>query len=101
MARTIIVASIEDGVEVRREEVTIQEVGPLARARFLRGLGAEVLICSAISRPMEMALVSSGIEVRSGSCGDVGDVLAAYRQGRLSNGVFRLPGASHQGESVD
>ena len=64
--------------------------------RLLQRLGAHVLICGAISRPMEFALTAAGIRVISDTCGAVEDVLNAFLGGRLSNKTFTLPGTRRQ-----
>jgi predicted Fe-Mo cluster-binding NifX family protein len=68
----------------------------LERAKQLIRLGANVLICGAISRPLEIALIAGGIEVISFTCGSVEDVLKAFLSGRLNQHVFLMPGCQDQ-----
>lgn len=65
----------------------------LDRAYHLVNLGADVLLCGAISRPLKGALVSAGIDVISGLCGPVDEVCSAFLKGTLSDSN-RMPGAS-------
>jgi len=83
---------LEAGREVSREDAQLGAVGPLERARDLRQMGAEVLICGAISRPLELALDSAGVQVIPHICGRVEEVLAAFINGQLDAGGFLMPG---------
>lgn len=83
---------VVEGWQVRREVVHIAGKGPLERARSLQGLGVQILICGAISRPMEAALAGAGIEVIPNTCGMVEDVLNAFLNGRLNDKAFLMPG---------
>jgi predicted Fe-Mo cluster-binding NifX family protein len=72
-------------------EVDLGSEQPRRRAEEVSRLGVDVLICGAISRPLEWMLVEAGIEVRSGVCGPVDEVVSAYRTGTL-DAQFRMPG---------
>jgi predicted Fe-Mo cluster-binding NifX family protein len=91
-AGKILVFKALEGGRVRRELVSIAGDDPLERARSLQRLGVQILICGAISRPMEMALAGAGIEVISNTCGKVDDVLNAFVNGRLNEKAFLMPG---------
>lgn len=67
------------------------------RVNRLRELGVAVLLCGAVSRPLERLLATAGIEVIAGRCGSVEEVLTAYRDGRLSDARFALPGLGPHG----
>ena len=92
VARSLLLVDLEAGVEGRRRLEALEETGVLARAARLRGLSADVLICGALSRPLEQALVSAGIEVIPHVCGNVDEVLGAYLAGRLRDRAFLMPG---------
>jgi predicted Fe-Mo cluster-binding NifX family protein len=62
------------------------------RARRLADWGVDVLVCGAISRPLEMLLSASGIRVIALICGDVERVLRALRDGTLDEEEFAMPG---------
>jgi len=95
VADRALVVDVVESRERRREVMPIAGEGPVERAKWLRAPGVEVLICSAISRPMEMTLVSSGIRVVSGVCGGVEEVLQAYLCDQLDRAEFRLPGSKN------
>lgn len=75
-----------------RTDVVLDDEDPARRARQLAGSGAEILICGAISRPMEMAVSAAGIRVVAQICGNVECVLQAFAENRLGQDTFRMPG---------
>ncbi|MBW2599158.1 MAG: NifB/NifX family molybdenum-iron cluster-binding protein [Deltaproteobacteria bacterium] len=58
----------------------------------LRKLEIQVLLCGAVSRPMERMIMASGIEIIPFLRGRVDDVLSAYFSGGLIEPGFMLPG---------
>jgi predicted Fe-Mo cluster-binding NifX family protein len=64
------------------------------RAANLQAMGAEVLLCGAISAALEQNLEARGIQVQSGYAGEVLEVVAAFACGALNDPRYRLPGAS-------
>ncbi|MBS3733721.1 MAG: dinitrogenase iron-molybdenum cofactor biosynthesis protein [Phycisphaerae bacterium] len=88
---------VDGGVEQTRREVSFDTEGLQARARRLVEAGADVLVCGAISRPLERAVTAAGVEVVAQTCGDVESVLAAYIDGRLGQGAFLMPGCRRRG----
>lgn len=92
VAASLLLVEVADSQEVRRQEVALTTTDPTKRARQVAGLGAEYLICGAISRPLELALLSAGVKVIPHICGGVEEVLAAYRQHTLTDEAFLMPG---------
>jgi predicted Fe-Mo cluster-binding NifX family protein len=92
VAGRLLVVTLDGGDAGRREDLAITEDNPYARAALLARLGVGVLICGAISRPVEAAVAAVGIEVLSQTCGDVEQVLAAYLDGRIAQDCFLMPG---------
>jgi predicted Fe-Mo cluster-binding NifX family protein len=64
----------------------------LGRAELLRAAGVQVLLCGAISRPMEAALRNVGIEVLSQLCGEIEQLVDAYARGCLEQSQYGMPG---------
>ena len=58
----------------------------------LEELGVEVLLCGAISRPLERMIRASGVQVIPCLRGSIEEVIGAYLNGGLSNARFILPG---------
>jgi predicted Fe-Mo cluster-binding NifX family protein len=91
-AKRLLLVDIDDGREVWRTEQVVEEPELAPRARRVAESGADVLICGAISRPLEAMLLSAGVEVIPQTCGPVEDVLKAFISGRLTEQAFVMPG---------
>ena len=91
-ARRLVLVDVEDGREVRRTEQGLEEPEPARRARRVAELGVDVLICGAISRPLEAMLLSAGVEVVPQTCGQAEDVLRTFLSGELTEEAFLMPG---------
>ena len=94
VATKVLLVDIEGAREVKREEKPLIETAPAARAAEVATLGCDVLICCAISWPLKVALVSSGMEVIACRSGPVEDILDAFIKGRLTDQLFLMPGCS-------
>jgi len=92
VAGNVLVVEVDNGAEAVRQDVVFDVDGYQARVARLIETGANVLICGAISRPLEMAISAAGIEVIPQTCGDVECVLAAFIGGQLDQGAFLMPG---------
>ena len=86
------VIEVLNGEVVGRNELAMQKLESLSRARWVLGAGIDVLICGAISRPLEAMLTSAGVDVIPRRCGKVEDVLAAFVSGQLTEQAFLMPG---------
>lgn len=56
-----------------------------------------LVICGAISRHYQYRLLASGIRLIPWICGHLDDVLNAYRQGRLNDAAYFMPGRRSPG----
>jgi predicted Fe-Mo cluster-binding NifX family protein len=92
VAGHLLLAEAVDGAAVRREVVPVPEEQPRLRARQLADLQVDVLVCGAISRPMQAILAAAGIDVLPWVCGDAEEILEAYLSGRLPTDEFLMPG---------
>jgi len=91
-ARRLLLVDIEDGREVGRTEELLVESELAPRASRVAELHTDVLICGAITRPLEAMLISAGVEVIPQTCGQVEDVLKAFLSGQLTGDAFAMPG---------
>ena len=91
-ATTVRVVSVRDGREVERRDVPLSNPLIGARAARLLSLGADVLICGAISNPQALVVRGAGVRVVPWVSGDADEVLAAYLAGRHIEEQFALPG---------
>jgi len=92
VAGNVLLVDVAKGAEQTRQNVALEASQPQFRASMLAVHGTSVLICGAISRPMEMAVFAAGIEVISNICGDIEQVLTAFIGGNLDKDTFSMPG---------
>ncbi len=92
VARRLVLVDVEQGREATRKEEVLDQANPAARAQRIAEIGVDVLICGAISRPLQDMLTSSGVQVTPWVCGSVEEVLQAFLCGRLSDASFLMPG---------
>jgi predicted Fe-Mo cluster-binding NifX family protein len=91
-AGNVLLIDLENGRETRRESRRLIQDELLARAGELLELAPDVLICGAISAPLETLLISSGIRVIGFLCGPVDEVVAAFLSGNIARPEFSMPG---------
>ncbi len=90
VASKLLLVDVVSGCESDRREVSLEAETLGMRINILVELGAEVLICGAISKPLELGLIARGVQVIPQTCGQVEKVLVAYINGQL--GQFLMPG---------
>lgn len=95
-ARTLVLVDVDGERQSERRPHELEHADPLARAHEVARLGADVLICGAISRPLERALTAEGVRVVPRTCGVVDEVLQAFLQRRLSGPAFLMPGCGRR-----
>ena len=91
-AHKLLLVDIENGKEVNRSEVAIENQFLPQRAGQLKNLGVDVLVCGAISRVLANMVTASGIQVLPYVTGSIDDVLQAYLTGQLVKPEFSMPG---------
>jgi predicted Fe-Mo cluster-binding NifX family protein len=91
-AKNIVLVDIKNGQQVRSTKRALARMDPLARARDVRQLGVDVLVCGAISWPLKNALLSAGVEVIAHICGLIEDVIEAFLNKKLAERAFIMPG---------
>jgi len=91
-AGSVLLVDVENGRELRRELRSLDQNQLLARAEEFLKLEADVLLCGAISAPLEALLISSGVHVIGFLCGPVDEVLAAFLNGDIGKPRFLMPG---------
>jgi predicted Fe-Mo cluster-binding NifX family protein len=89
-SRVLIFPSIPEG-EIG-QEFCAPELGPLERLQVLLAKGVNTLICGALSADLQNRATQLGFKVIPGVAGDIDAVLMAYRQNRLDQPEFWLPG---------
>jgi predicted Fe-Mo cluster-binding NifX family protein len=89
-SRTMIFPASPEGGSA--QELWTPELGPSERLQLLRGHGVQTLICGALSLDLQNCAVGLGLKVIPGVAGDIEEVIKAYRQNRLDQPEFWLPG---------
>ncbi len=93
-ASRLLIVEVEDQKEASRFETTLDDQELSRRCFRIQGLGIDMLICGAISRPYLRMLIGSGIQIISEISGHAEEVLEAYLQGALSHPRFLMPGCN-------
>jgi len=91
-ANKLLLIDIDGQKEINRSEVTLLDEPVPQRIAMLKNLGANVLICGAISRPLAFMITGSGIELLPYISGPIEEVLNAYLTGQLTQQRFSMPG---------
>jgi predicted Fe-Mo cluster-binding NifX family protein len=96
VARQVLLLDVEDGHTTARHEEALPGTDPHAQATRLAALGAQVLICGAISHPMAATLATNGVRVIPFTAGTVDEVVAAWLAGYLPSAILSMPGCCGQ-----
>ncbi len=92
VAAHLLLADVTGGRVGERHTASLSAAAIHARARQVADLGVQVLICGAISWPLELALSGAGVEVIPQTCGEVEQILEAFVAGQLGRNAFLMPG---------
>lgn len=88
--RLVIWSTGGDGGEP--EEYDLRDLIPSMKVRRMKELGADVLICGAVSNPVACLIESAGIGLVPWVSGPVEEVIEAFRAGRLEEPRYVMPG---------
>jgi predicted Fe-Mo cluster-binding NifX family protein len=99
-AGQVLVVDLDDGQERSRCVAPLPADPLVGRVTRLEELGVKVLICGGISRALRGLIEAGGICVRSWTAGPVEEVLEAYRQGRLHETQWLMPGCGDSGRAA-
>lgn len=79
-------------IAAERHESLPADLPPLDRARRLADLGVDVLVCGAISRPLQAQVAALGLAVEAFVAGETAAVVQAWLAGALRQDRFTMPG---------
>ena len=91
-AGKLLLIDIDGQKEINRSQIDLPNEPMPQRVVRLKNLGANVLICGAISRPLAFMITGLGIEVLPYVTGRIDEVLSAYLTGQLAQERFSMPG---------
>ena len=92
VATHLLIADVETGTINGNHIIQLHSDGVQPRAQEVAALDVDVLICGAISRPLELALLNLGIEIIPQTCGEVETILTAFAAGHFNQEAFLMPG---------
>ena len=96
-ADQLLVLEIDGKNGWKRTTVRLHPADIAEWANQIKEMQIEVLICGAISRPLETSLTSLGIRVYGFVRGPVEEVFAGYQKGKMDHAVFAMPGCRGRG----
>lgn len=91
-ARTLLVASIEEGRAAKRRREPFNPAHPSRLVERFRELEVRTLICGAITRTPAVVIEGANIQLIPFICGGVDDVIEAYACGVSIVPKFLMPG---------
>ncbi len=91
-ARRVLVVEVDGKWEVSRHEIHFADLPVDRKARKLRDLGVQVVICGVVSDALADAVVQAGIRIIPYVSGEVESVLDAELRGSLAESCFLQPG---------
>lgn len=94
--RICLVKATPGGIIDQSGEVLTGDV-PVQRALGLMAMGAQTLVCGAISRPVLDIFSGYGIRVYPFVAGDLEEVIQAWLRGNLDGDAFVMPGCRGRG----
>jgi predicted Fe-Mo cluster-binding NifX family protein len=92
VARRIILVETKGGRIITEKEETFGNAGPLQKGALLADMGVDVLVCGAVSRPLQEMIAAYGIRVIPFVAGEVRQVIDAWLAGKREIDFFVMPG---------
>jgi predicted Fe-Mo cluster-binding NifX family protein len=95
-ADQLLVLEIDGTDAQKRMMLKLNPMDAAGRANQIKEMQIDVLICGAVSRPLEASLISLGVRVYAFVRGPMEKVLTAYQNGSLDQSIFAMPGCCHR-----
>lgn len=92
VCRKVCLAEVDGGRVIAISEAHIRQGEPSGKALELQELGVSVLICGAISRPVQRMVSARNIQVIPFISGVGTEVIQAWLKGDLDDSSFVMPG---------
>ena len=90
-ALRLLIVEVDGRSESSRSVISLEEQDLMRRCLRIKGLGVDIIICSAISQPFLKMLKAGGIEIIPEISGTPEDVLQAYMKGNLFSPKYMAP----------
>ncbi len=88
----VLIWSLEGGGRGGWEEHDLRGLIPPMKVRRIKELGADVLICGAVSNPVAYLVESAGIKLVPWVSGPMDEVIEAFEAGQLDEPRYFMPG---------
>jgi predicted Fe-Mo cluster-binding NifX family protein len=82
-----------DKKQTAHRTVSLKGLSIYERTSEIKKLGIRFIICGAVSESFYNLLREAGIDLRYGIRGEIDEVIQAYRNGKLDQPKFRMPGS--------
>ena len=92
VATEITVVTVDDGRVTSQTTRQVAPGPPLSRAQAILETGCEVLVCGAISRPMQAMIAGQGVQVIGFVTGELNQVIDGWLSDSLASRMFIMPG---------
>jgi len=92
VASRFLVIQFEKGCEIGRREYVVGQTNLASLVDGIKEMGADIVVCGAVSRPLADWLSGSGLRMMPHVCGEIEPVIQAFLLGRLDQPEFRMPG---------
>ena len=90
--RHMLVIDIEQGAELNRETIYLDEMSLAERCGMFAKLGIAIVICGGVSEIFANMLMGVHIRLVNGIAGEINDVIAAFLGECLDTPKFYMPG---------
>lgn len=97
VTRRVIIVDSESKGPAAQTQATLPDDLPLQKALQLSQLGADKLVCGAISRALQAMLTARGIRVIPFVAGDVQEIINAWNRQNFDQSAFAMPGCRRHG----
>ena len=77
-AQNFILADVENGKIVNKENIRIVDENPLKKIDILANLGANILICDGLTKSCENYLIMKGVKIFPWTQGNIEDILVDF-----------------------
>ena len=88
----VLLVDLEHNREIKRAEITFEDLSVRERLRMLSKWGVTNVICAGISQSFHDQLTAAKISPITGIAGEVGEVLSAFKCAGLNDSRFFMPG---------
>lgn len=98
VATRVRLVEVDSGRIVREADAELPDGPPGQTGGWLAERSVQLLVCGAISRPVEAMVSAHGIRVIAFVAGDLREVVQAWMSGTLESGAFAMPGCRGLGQ---